>query len=689
MAVEEVVVRAVLDDQLSSKLSSLETKLSKLSSTTSKLGGTGGTSGSKTLSDMATQSDTLGTKIETLSSKFEGLNKAIGTHLVSAAKRGMVGLVALAAAAGTAALNVTKQLQSASFVLNSATNGNTALTNQLVEQARANSDIVGLGTQVSSLRKLVSTPQFAAQASGLNQAILNISAAAGPDAGSVYSALTNASQRAENGGRVNLRALQSAGVNLQPFYSAVGYGNVSNDPILARQAQQRVMQLLPATQFNSILEGIGQQAQYKNAPNTYRDTTLSGAIGNLKLQVEEAIGNQTGPISKTLQSVFPPLIKNVTTLVNTLAPPLVKFFGSLVTSITALLPVVTPILNILSTQLSAVFVQLGKAIGKLNGAALAKSIGNLLSVLIPRIPDLLLLFVTLFNVLPLVVDNLARFAPAFIDILDAIAKMINAIGSTKIGAEAFAGLITALLALTALAKLSSGLQKLGELFDELRTLGGGKKGSGDSGSSSPSEDNGNKPSGPSGGGMCDCIDSLGKKLIEGGGIAAAVAGGLGLLKKKGSSGGGASGMLTEGEKAGAIAVGGLGAIVAGSKDVSKIPNAVSGGVGSVWHAITGASNAVDHAIFGHLPAQRIPSVPVPGGGSLPAIATDAYRTSNGANIIVQGPLVQVNNPSSNVQVTAAVQKALQTAARDKTIRGAANPTNDGSNFWDSYSWRYD
>ena len=443
---DELVIEARLDgeSQVTKGLVGITAGVKAVNDATNDLNNNLSTKTNSAFSTFKNKLNDLGMATEGLRSRVENLSNSLAKGLVSGMKMAAVGMIGLGAAAGAMAYETEKNYTQFHNVILNFTGDNQKLTTTLYNQAKQYNDIVSISGQEAGLKQLLVNPNFRGQAGSVNSALLKISAASGNQANTVYSQLTNAVGRIEDRQRMDPRTLlmlQKAGVNILPFFKQFGFGNLApNSPLTMEEATKFVQEIGTPQQMLNFIQTVAKNPGISGAITRQRETP-SGAVAYLKAQMENAIDDASGAFDKAISGAIGPVTKMLAGkggLIQTLAPPLLDFIGKLAQGLSALIPVVQPILKGLAQGFSKALGAIIPAIQKMQpiGRALGNAFYKFLSAFIPVMPALVNCLVTFMQVLPAITPPLVVMANVFSKLLIVILNFVNGIGKflNQIGA---------------------------------------------------------------------------------------------------------------------------------------------------------------------------------------------------------------------------------------------------------------
>jgi tape measure domain-containing protein len=315
---------------------------------------------------------------------------------------------------------------------------------------------------------------------------------------------------------------------------------------------------LPAEEFIAALnQGGGVLAKFASGAEA-QSRTLSGVFSNLKDTVQTQLAEAFQPLAAGLTETMPAFSDTLGEFISQVAPPLSRIGLLLVDTVGNLLPLIEP-------PLTALLIGLGDLLDAgLPGFAalqpimddLALSIGELVQQLLPVMPDLVAAFVEVVDILP----EAVRLLGAFVPLIAPLANLVEGLASMDTAA---AGLLVTLLGYRALSNVVGSVVALTTALQGLSVAQAAAGGA---------------PGAAAAAGRASRAVRVGGGMLAGGGLLYA-----------GSQMGGAGGVLTS---------------VAGGAATGATIGSVVPGVGTALGAGIGAAGAAGWSIYSDVKALR-------------------------------------------------------------------------------------
>lgn len=429
MADDDLVVRAELLDHVSGPARRAEASVDRLAAS-ARRAGDGAKTGSSGLLSMATAGDRLTQMASRADKTLIGWSNTLGDKVAKGAKYAAVGLAAASVAAVGFGLKTAAGFEQSRVafgtLLGSVEKGN-ALFDQLrafnvktpfdlPQITRTTQVLMGMGFATESLIPTLTAASDVASGlgvgeEGLGRIALNLG-------------------QIKTQGRATGREIRDLAVLGVPSYALMA------DILGVTTEQVRAMgdeAVVTGDQFiDAFVRMQGPMAKFAGA-SVAQSKTLTGVWSNFKDTIAVGMADAFDKSGAGAQLVA--LAPGLATSLGALGASVVRVFG-------ALLPVVTPVLTATGTGLTRLIDAAGgsTALTKL-GTTLGDSVGQLVTSLVPLMPELVDLFVSLVGILPGAVDALSAMIP----LVTPVAGLATALLSWGPAPQIFGTLLVVLL----------------------------------------------------------------------------------------------------------------------------------------------------------------------------------------------------------------------------------------------------
>lgn len=378
------------------------------------------------------------------------MSSSLGGSVARGIRTGTLALGALGAAAGVFGLRSASQLETGRIQLEALT-GSAEEAGRVFEFLKQLDPVVPFDIgQLQQATVQLSSAGIAGDALQATLRGVTDVAAATADPGQALARTTRALAQMSSAGTVlaeELNQLVDAGVAVGPAMQQA-YGMTMAE---FRKAQQGGGANLAPDAFFEALFGMRAGTAERVATET-----LTGLWSGVKSRITLRLADSASPFVTTLKDQLPALEEGVGGLLETVGPPLFTFLGDLTRTGTKLLPIIGPPLEALASGVGMLLGAAGPGLAALTplGEQLSASIGELVTELVPVMPDLVDLFIALVGVAPEFIGLLADMVP----LVGPVARLATALLAYEPVTDVMAGLLLVLLGYRAVAGLVGGLQ---------------------------------------------------------------------------------------------------------------------------------------------------------------------------------------------------------------------------------------
>lgn len=443
MAESELLIRAAIRDELTGPLERIDAQVNRVAGSVARLDAAGAAGAKGGIAHLGTQVGGLHKLLTSADRKLVDLSRTVGSAFARALSAGALGLGALTAAVAVFGIKSASTFEQTRIALDGMLGSQAkgaAMFKDL--QALNMKTPFGLSSVTAGARQLLGFQFQPEQILPVMKASTDIAAGLGAGEEGLQRILLNLGQ-VQSAGRVTGRELRDFAVLGVP-----GYAMVAN--ILGKTKDEvRAMgddAVVSADQFIGAWVKMQGPLQMFAGMAEKQMGSLQGLWSNVKDSFEVGMAAASKPLVDSLKGVIGPdgpLSKFVTEAMTTLAPPLAKFGGQVLTSLTQLLPALLPVFAALADGATRLLQAMAPGFEALRPVAdeLAGSLVELINALVPVMPDLTKAFVALVGVLPEFVRLLADIVPLAAPILRLLGGLLE-LGPVR---DVLAGLLAVLL----------------------------------------------------------------------------------------------------------------------------------------------------------------------------------------------------------------------------------------------------
>jgi tape measure domain-containing protein len=420
MAVDEIVVRAELKDDLSRPLRHVGNEVDRFERRVDQVGKTS-LRASRGFTD-------LGRQVQGLDRVLRTSATSLGQLAAQATRASSIGLGTLGVAATAFGLK-----SEASFERSRIAFGT------LLESVEGGNRLFADLQQFN-----LKTPFELNEISAATQTLLQFGVAGGnvlPTLKSISDIAATTSAPGENLNRIALALgqISSAGVLRGQDLNQLVQAGFPAYQLLTQITGQTTQQLreqmetgltLPAEEFIAALnEGGGVLAKFASGAEA-QSRTLSGVFSNLKETVQTQLGAAFAPLAQGLSGTLPAFSQQLGGFISDVAPPLSRLGLILVDSVGRLLPVIDPPLTALLTGLGTLAQATTPAFAALEPimAEVGTALGEVVASILPLMPDLVGAFVSIVALLPDMLSLTAQLIPILQPVLQLVEMMASTLG---------------------------------------------------------------------------------------------------------------------------------------------------------------------------------------------------------------------------------------------------------------------
>jgi tape measure domain-containing protein len=467
MAVDEVVLRAVIKDELSAGLRTIERNLERVDRKTDQIGrhrrGVDGLSRSFT---------GLGDQVRAVDGRLRTASASLGSLAAQATRTASIGLGTLGVAATGFGLNASASFERSRIAFGTlveSMEGGTRLFEQLQQfNLQTPFELGEISAATQTLLQFGFTGDNVMETLRSISDIASTTSAPGENLNRIALALGQISSAGVLRGQ-DLNQLVQAGF---PAYQLLTQVTGQTTQELRKQMETGLT--LPAEEFIAALnEGGGVLAKFASGAQAQAGT-LSGVFSNLKDTTQVQLAEAFQPLADGLKEALPGFSQTLGAFIDDVAPPLSRIGLILVESVGTLLPIIEPPLTALLTGLGTLLEAMTPAFGALEPVMgdLGLAIGEMVTALVPVMPDLVDALVAVVGVLPEMVRLLTSFTPLISPLANLVENLAELDGVA-------AGLLVTLIGYRVLSTVAGSVMAMANALTALnaaQTLTGGPRG---------------------------------------------------------------------------------------------------------------------------------------------------------------------------------------------------------------------
>lgn len=451
MPTEEIVLHASLRDEISGPISHVRREIAA-TAREAEASNKHLTAASGGLTRMEVAGTQLRKSMSGLNTNLKDTSEWLGTHLVSAAKKGGIAFGVLTAAVGVFGLKAASQFQTSQLafetLLGSAEKGKTLFKELQTLNLKTPFQ---LGDLTSSTQVLLRYGVAGDQILPIIKSLSDIAATSDNPTENLNRLALAIGQVTSQGRLLGQDARQLAEAGFNPYAVLASKLGKTQDEIrkLGEAGKLSSKDLIDAL----IAESNGLERFRGGAERM--NQTLMGQMSNLWDALKVGMAGAAQPITAELTRQMPMIVGLLSGIVSQIGPPIFALIGGLGDTLLKLLPAVVPIVTALAGGFLTLLNAAGPAISALQplGGTIGIALTGFFTALAPIMPDIVQLFAALVLVLPDFIQLLTDLLP----LLDMLVRFASGLLGFEPVRKIMAGLLVVLLGYRALASIAGGL----------------------------------------------------------------------------------------------------------------------------------------------------------------------------------------------------------------------------------------